>query len=422
MRSGLSRSAPLFKLLWIAAAFSLTAMNGCGENSGGGVELSAHQSWDSAGVVVTVTPLWTHDAQVIHLEEADGSLVASEDGQPLRFLAIDDVRRWGEDHIAVLESNTGKVRRISLADGSIDSFGALGDGPGEFRRPTRLVPIAHDSLGIWDSSNRRITIPGPAAQGYREVSLHPDRLPQGLPTGGVVPVAGLPDGSLLTRASRTPDEEGLVVQEVAFFRLEGDERRSEEVFTTVGDELWTEMRIDEGRAARMTYPLPFGRRLNLTVSDGGTFILAGPGHDELQVRGTDDGELVRIHRFPSPGETVSDESIERDAEALGRAGVDEATKAAIVDRAHDVSVGRERPLFGDVVAGSDGRIWLGDYVNTPGFSHRWLLMERDGAITMEVKLPEAAQLVHAWDDQVLLAESTPEGDYMLRLVDVSPWM
>ena len=73
--------------------------------------------------------------------------------------------------VVVADVGLREVHRLGPSGDSLGQLGAQGEGPGEFRFPARVWTTPGDSIWVWDSRLRRLTLFDPAARHSRTAQL-----------------------------------------------------------------------------------------------------------------------------------------------------------------------------------------------------------------------------------------------------------
>jgi hypothetical protein len=100
-------------------------------------------------------------------------LHAQESRLPERRFTAQPIARWAEPmsevagvrelsdgRVIVLDSREQRLVLVDLATGAAQAIGRRGQGPGEYSRAVRLVPVPGDSTFVVDGENRRILVIG----------------------------------------------------------------------------------------------------------------------------------------------------------------------------------------------------------------------------------------------------------------------
>lgn len=77
---------------------------------------------------------------------------------PEAYTYIENVRELPDGRVLMLERCDRVLRALDFSSGTERQVGRTGSGPGEYRLPGRLLPLAGDSSVIYDPGNRRYLI------------------------------------------------------------------------------------------------------------------------------------------------------------------------------------------------------------------------------------------------------------------------
>ncbi len=210
------------------------------------------------------------------------------------FFQITGLAALPHGALAVGVNGAGSVLVYDSAGERTSTLGRTGDGPGEFRSVGSLVVLPGDSLGVYDSRLKRLTVFPLMGGSPREVSLA-EVAPQ---RGGsrILPLdedlvfvgeAGLGDGG----------EEGVYRNEETSYRVSLDGA----VLATYGDFPGLEAFVGSNMMGRA----PFGAVL-ATATWKNDFIVGTGERPEVRTY-LPDGTLSRIVRWPDADRTVTQE-------------------------------------------------------------------------------------------------------------------
>ena len=77
------------------------------------------------------------------------------------FSEIGAIRELRDGRVIVVDSRELTAKLVDFRTGAAVTIGRSGDGPGEYRWPSRLYPLPGDSTLLWDASGGRMLIIGP---------------------------------------------------------------------------------------------------------------------------------------------------------------------------------------------------------------------------------------------------------------------
>lgn len=351
---------------------------------------------DSAGVTIVENRAGAFDADAPWTVGAEPVLdLGTLEGEgPEAFFRITDLHRAPDGRVFVADAGNTEVRIFS-ADGShLATWGGEGDGPGEFRAPGALLPWpAGDTMGVWDSRQRRITL--------FDRDGNPGRsLPMSEVAGVASPrVSGiLPDGALLLTGIEFAFEDagdGLVRPPNSAVLVEPDLSERADLGTHPGSEAL--MNVSPERVE--IFRVPFARGVVAEVA-GARVVFAPTDRWELRIHGPDGRleRIARVDRAPTPlTPDILHAEIERrvaSAPAGGQAGV----RARLTEGPHPEAL----PAFGAVVGDAGGRLWVEVFrpEAEPGPAG-WVVFDAEGRLLGGLTLPEGFT-PHRADEEWLL--------------------
>lgn len=171
----MARLAPLLLGIVVAACADTGTPEIATETDSAGVRIVTNSTLDVASWDVDPTP-------VVEL----GTV---EEGGPEQFFRVSAARRLNSGEIAIHDGSR-EVRIFDRTGTWLRSFGREGDGPGEYRGPGRMFRLQGDTIAIFDTRLRRLTLLDDHGQVLRTISPNGiGRRPQILTV--------LPDGSSL---------------------------------------------------------------------------------------------------------------------------------------------------------------------------------------------------------------------------------
>ena len=291
----------------------------------------------------------------------------------------------------------GRLRELVIYDaqGSVRRvLGREGEGPGEFLAPSTLTRLAGDTVAVFDGRTRRLTMFSPDGEDPLVEALPPevfDRAP--------ISLWRLPDGSWLSFEGdiRTSEvvvqgSEADLVGVPALVRRIGPTRQASDTI------LSGSVASESIRVGSMFLTAAFGRSTHVGVS-GDVIAIALPAGFEVRVIVGD--SLRHIARMP-------------DAELrLERAEVDrlrDSTKAASAAAGQGFMAEpiyapelqpANRPSFGDIVVGRDGRVLLREFAPPLRHADTWWVLDPDGRFEGRVRIPPDASILEVGPEHLL---------------------
>lgn len=383
----------------IVCSFAIVAVAGCGEGPGP----STASVRDSAGVEIVTNEPGSAEAAGAWSLSTDPVVEIGAGADPdVALSQVTAVAPLAGGRVAVGTNVPPRVL-IFEPDGSLSAtLGRGGEGPGEFSWVASVVELPGDSLAVWDSSRRRISMFTAEGTFAREVDLSEtapasaravpnDRVNAGathlLPAGsGTTIVWG--EGMFGPR----PDQATVLRPELPAHRIgpEGD------VLTAYGP--LPGMTVLAGGQAGML-PVPFAARTYATTADG-DFVVGTAESTELRVYGPD-GALVRIVRWPEGDRRIRGAHLSRWTEMLE--DLPERLRADVRSMPRPERV----PAYEGLVSTDEGEILVGDYPGPLGLlslrradfgpemfrperrmpARSWLVFDAGGALTATLETP-----------------------------------
>jgi len=180
-----------------ASALLLSALGGCAAPQTDAAPTSV--TVDSAGVTIVTSRAPARDSAATWSVAPEPllSIGVVEGDERYMMFRVTSAARLSDGSLAVANSGTQEVR-VYTADGSHQrTIGREGDGPGEFRAVSQLLPLSGDTLLVWDGATFRMIWFAPDGSLIRDATVDRGRITAGLraPLFGLA-VRLLPDGGL----------------------------------------------------------------------------------------------------------------------------------------------------------------------------------------------------------------------------------
>lgn len=384
----------------ISCAVTALVLTGCGQ----GADSGAPSVRDSAGIeIVTNRPGRVEAAEAWSLSSEPVVEIGAGADPEVALSKVTAVTPLADGRVAVGTNAPPRVL-VFEADGSLSTaVGREGEGPGEFSWVASVVELPGDSLGVWDSSRRRISVFTADGALVREVDLSDTApfsaraVPNDRVSAGVTHLLPAGAGSMIVWGEGMfgprPDEVTVLRSELPAHRIGPDG----EVLATYGP--LPGMTILAGGQAGML-PVPFGARTYATTSDG-DFVVGTAESTELRIYGPD-GAPVRIVRWPDRDRPVGGDLLVRWTEML------DSIPEMLREDVRSMSRPERVPAFEGLVSTDEGEILVGDYPGPLGLlslrradfgpeafrperrmpARRWLVFDGDGALTARLETPE----------------------------------
>ena len=367
----------------------------CGQ---GGDDVSAEASFaDSAGVTIVQNPDPAPEARLGWTLSPDplvdiGGLDAEEEYQVFRSW---DAHRLPDGRLAVLNGGSGEIRVYEEGGTHLYTWGGEGDGPGEFRFPFALSPWPGDSLAVWDSSLRRLSLLDSEGAYGRQINIG-----EGGWSGVLQWHAAFPDGaSFISHQDifSEPPSTGVRRHPTTVVLLDAEGEVLAELPAQPGDEIY--MQAEEGRMEIMRFPFFRG----FMIAAWGESIVFGPT-DRPEVAVYDRaGSLVRLIRLAAPPRPVTEADRQAQIERMVAAAPADA-RAATRTRYRDMPTPEFFPTFDRALADSQGNLWVRLFtppVEGEGETRVWAVFGPEGRILGRVETPAGVRVLRVGDDFIV---------------------
>lgn len=335
------------------------------------------------------TPSTTRELRIGGSDASEGRELAYLLGRP----AILGCRLY------LTDSFVDAVRAFDLEGGETRAFGSAGQGPGEFRRPAVAGTLAGDSVVIYDSRLRRVTILDGAFRGARIFTVPSE-------VGGFAAAVGVLSGGHLVFSGSF----GL--------RLQGRERLIRDTIPiAVTDMEGAVVSTFEDVRTEGIYEAPPHGALQIPFMPGDR-VVAGPSgvyvasEDRAEVRGYDaNGSPRMILRFGAAPVPVGDAQI--DSVLDWEVGL--ASSAERVRRLFSLMpIPEEHPPIARMIVDELGRLWIRPTPDLEDDTSPWFVFESDGTLVGSYTLPPGELIAMTSDRAVLLTYD----EYDAPIVDV----
>ena len=368
----------------ILLGLAAVAVAGCEAGSA-----PASTSGDSLGVTIveSTAPSWAEGDEWRILEEPVVDLAETGSGDMHLFYRVGDVLRTPGGHLVVADRASNQVRVYDMAGQFMRAFGGAGEGPGEFRYLSTLMPIGNTRLLAMGSREG-----GPGAEFDTESGLVSTfRMPDGVrPVRHAVQsdvVLGWNDGFVWEEARH---RQGLQRSSGTILRLSEDRNSAHEVASVPGREM---VIVPEGDAN----PL-LGRRSHIApVGDGGIAVGLAEAL-EYSILDGHTGQVRLIARILGVSLAVTGEEVDRERQARLGPNPSEFTRD-LLDR---LPVPAEKPAYGSMLVDAEGNVWAGEFL---GLARRdeaqdWYVWDASGVWLGMVETPARFELMRVGSDEV----------------------
>lgn len=360
---------------------------------------------DSSGVSIVIN----HRPSDPGVPQIGPELVSVGGDTGFLFGSVTDAVILDDQRIAVLD---GLARRVYLfePDGELsDSLGREGDGPGEFRRPSRLGAAASSGVLVFDLLAQRVThFPGGSSE----------REPSTWPVGGDITVTDLAflseelavviRGSFRERMEqqRLPLGYHQVPGEIAVVNWTSGERVS------LSEESVTSFTLLSGNRVSGS---PFAYRARVAATESQVVILAREGSS---LRRYDlGGRLTQEVRYPQWGGPIRKAELDSLREHHRRLTLEDGSPFLEEVFAPDAQP-ELRPTFGRVLLSATGCIWAGSFTPNNGTPESWAVFGSDGRLRTMVALPPDAEPIWIGRDKLILRHIDPLGVQSIRVHEI----
>ena len=317
---------------------------------------------------------------------------------PAGVLEIDDVRgavAMKNGDLVLTQHLDGHLLVIA-ANGSIDTIGRRGEGPGEFGTPGS-IGLMGDTLWVGDVGLRRTTFFGP---GYRVVRTLPyptsaaassagwptwyALLPMAYHPGGFVLAAGLYDEKAPRTARIAPADWG----GTPLLRLTPEGAIQKVVTWLPGATCTAEVPVERGTTL---VRIPFCRGAISHITSDGSRIAAANCVEADRRTAT-----CRIRIVSAMGDALVTREVSIPLVAIPGPVRDSAGAAAGSGKTIDAvmrRIPRNYPPIYRILNGSDGSTWI--EVHGPSGSGEWWMMDSRGDLRLRVKVPRSVDVLAA---------------------------
>ena len=345
-------------------------------------------SRDSLGVTIveSVAPAWATDAAWRIEEEPLLDLAETGSGDMHNFFRVRDMLRAGEQLI-VADGISHEVRVFDADGRFVRVFGGSGEGPGEFRFLSTVVPTGDGRLVAIDGR-----MGGPGAEFDIESGLVSTfRMPQRVqPLRHPLPSEVLWgwDGGY------TMEDEGLaggLQRAVAsVVRLSEDRMSARVVANVPGHEHFLVPTADViPLMSRNTHVVPVG---------DGTVVVGTADALEYSTIDGQTGAIRRITRILGVSLAVSDEEVDRELQT--RLGPN--PRPRIRDLLEGLPRPDEKPAYQSMTVDAEGNVWAGEFLGLARYddAQEWYVWDASGVWLGKVETPARFELIRVGADEV----------------------
>jgi len=393
----------------VCCVFLTVLASACGgdapDGSSGPVEAVVR---DSAGIRIVENP--ASPRQQWMLSPQPVLSIGALDGTDAEMLyQVTDVERLSDGSWLVANGGTEEVRVFDSEGNYLRTVGRAGEGPGEFVSLSRVYVLPADSIAVYDSRQRRVTVFDPAGQTVRDFQF------ESLPDGTVSPFGRTTSGawgvsrrgaSITTggtgRGRRERPPESLAVSQ--------EDGTSPQLFAELLDQAsW----IVQAEGFVSVRSIPFAPGNGLSVV-GDRFVGGVTEVAELRIWNAEGVETDRWRIMEEPTAVTDGEwNAIRDRELAdledGAEGLPAGWTKAAEEFWEQVDRPEVRPAWSQIRPTADGEVWLSEYIVRPDEPATWRVFDSGGTLIREVETP-GGFAVHWIGDGVIAGVVVDEFD------------
>jgi hypothetical protein len=291
-------------------------------------------------------------------------------GQELDRVAGAALLRDGS--VVVANSGTYELRFYSAGGTFVRAVGRQGQGPGEFAHIDGLCRIDGDSLLVWDSSQRRVSIFAPDGRFVRQVTL--GALSAWGPSFDGTVVGLGPNGSVVVTRVRHPTMRDVLLRDsVIVYRTSPDGADLRRFLFVEGVERIAQ--LTKSPRLWVSWFRPFGQRAVVRMHRGALYVMSGA---EPEVRSFDlNGEpIASWHGGVTPRVMTQAERDRFMADSAPRGGIAEEWRVAMQTMGFPDRV----PAFFNIRVDQSGRIWGEWWRLSNETARRWTVYDPVGRV------------------------------------------
>lgn len=351
---------------------------------------------DSAGVTIVEHPAGALEAAPRWRASPEPTLeIGSLEGNGPRQLAeVTDAALLSDGSLVVGHHQPPELRFFTAAGEHRGTAGGEGEGPGEFRHVSRILPMAGDTLLVQDRRLDRLSVfddEGRVLESFRLDGGRPRNL-----------VGRFADGTLVTRISAAyaragPPEEGTRTADVPLV-AHGPDGALRDTIVLLPGPTWR-VTSPDGRGWYVI-PVPFTPWPRQAV--GGHALWTGyAGTWEIRQRAPD-GTVRRIVRLDRERRPVTgpaaDSALRTWLDRIGRSSAREHLESVL----RELDLPARRPAFDAMRLDDEGRLWVREGGGPTGaVGRRWIVFDSAGGIRAVAILPADLEVHRVGRDRVV---------------------
>lgn len=349
--------------------------------------------WVMVGAIFVLTSCQDPQSEVTSWQDTPEPrvLISSESNPDYQFVRIESALPLGDTLVVVADARRSDLRIFRRDGALVRTVGREGDGPGEFRRISRVFLIG-DTIATYDWSLRRIALHDGSGELMGSIPLRATGM-----DGGVQIEGRLSDGSWVwTRTSLLSWNFGPGMfrdtTKVGLLPSSGSGEFSE-FARFPGLHLYA--RMPEGRKEEWRVGPSMLSPDSRTVVWRDTLIIGDTGDSVLTFLSVD-GTVTRtidLPLSPSPVSTDAIEEYRRESQARDRS---EAGRLYVEELLHAASSAPRGQIWQDLLVDDDsGDLWVGLHAPTRASPSRYLQLAPDGTVLSRWQFPPRTRLLAA---------------------------
>ena len=294
------------------------------------------------------------------------------------FTNIGSVRELSDGRLVVVDAGNQSVHVVDFKTKSVEQIGGNGSGPGEYRSPVALLPSSGDTTLLADPGNARLLAIAPNAKDVRAVT-------------DMWPFAGGRPG---TRLARGADARGR-----GYFQGRATAMRPEASGSVATDSAAL-VRSARGSAGEDTlgYISLSPRKINMSSKDGkiqsvSILIPPFPSQDGWVVFPDGAVALVRANDYRVDWVLPDGKRVAGRPIPFTPVRVTEADKKGRKDPQPDWPDVKPPFAYANVLAGTDGNVWIPRYGSAEDKRSHFDVVDRRGAVIARVDVPNRGRIV-----------------------------
>lgn len=369
---------------------------------------------DSAGVriVENAAPAWAEGDRWIVGREPTFSLAASSEEGDAALHRVVTALRVGDGGVVVGDGGSSTLRWYDRSGDLRSTAGGAGGGPGEFRALSWAGISNDDSLHVWDTQARRVSVYRNGAF-VRDYGIELEQQWIALTVAGV-----LSDGRLVATPVAIPGGQGgtgVHRPSLPVWVLEPDGSIGHELGAFPGRAV--EFRPTASPNEVIRYLPPFGPTTLVAVG-AGLIVVADNAEYALRVYDTN-GTLKSILRVAASPAPVLEDDLARELERrLESAPPVEEIRAGIRANFDATTPAEFKPFFDRLLVDADGYLWVRREGGTGEADSVWEILAPDGRLLGGVTTPAAFELTDPGRDFLLGTWTDDYGVEDVRMLEL----